>query len=220
MKGLLLKDFRFIMQQSKMFLILVFMVAWFMIFQGADSAPFVITYTAMMGSIFVLNTISYDEFEHSTTFLMTLPIERRDYVKEKYVFGIVGILTLWGISTAVYLLIGFGMFQEILITALASLAMIVASEMVMIPVQLEYGGDKGRMVIVVLVFAVMLMFFITKSVASQLPGEGVETLILRLEAVISSVNPWGVGVLAAACLVAEFYISYRISIRMIEKKEY
>lgn len=220
MKGLLLKDLRFIMQQSKMFLILIFMVAWFMIFQGADSAPFVITYTAMMGSFFVLNTISYDEFEHSTTFLMTLPIERRDYVKEKYVFGILGIFTLWGISTAVYLLIGFGMFQEIMITALAGLVIIVASEMVMIPVQLKYGGDKGRIVIVVLVFLVMMMFFIVKSVAGRILGEGVETLILGLEAMISTVNPWAIGVVAATCLAVESYISYRISVRMIEKKEY
>ena len=220
MKGLLLKDFRFIMQQPKMFLLVVLMVAWFVILQGTDSAPFVITYTAMMGSFFVLNTISYDEFEHSSTFLMTLPITRKDYVKEKYVFGVLGTVTLWMLSTVVYLVIGFEEFQAILITALVGLGLILASEMVMIPVQLKYGGDKGRIVIVVLVFAGMLIFLVGKSIAERFMGGDTDALLLRIEEMLALVNPWAAGVLAAGVLGIICGISYKISVDMIEKKEY
>ena len=104
--------------------------------------------------------------------------------------------------------------------ALTSLVTILASEMVMIPVQLKYGGDKGRMVIVALVFAVMLIFFITKNVAERMMGKNVDALLLKLENILSSVNPWVIGVIAAVGLAAVSYISYNISVRMIEKKEY
>lgn len=218
MKGLLLKDFRFIMQQSRMFLIILFMIASFMIFQGADSAPFVIAYTSMMGGILVLNTISYDEFEHSITFLMTLPITRKEYVKEKYVFGVLGILSLWGISTAVCLLVGLDRFQEIIISALAILLVIMVSEMIMIPIQLKFGGDKGRIVLIVIVMACVLLGFILKGCIQR--GTETEILYYKIAEAAASVSGWWYTVAAIVFLVIETLVSYRISVRMIEKKEY
>ena len=218
MKGLLLKDLRFTMQQSKWFMIIIFMIVWFLIFQGADSAPFIIAYTSMMGGFFCLNTISYDDFDHSTTFLMTLPITRSDYVKEKYVFGILGILTLWGISTIVYLVFGVDRFQEIMITSMTTLGLILAAEMFMIPIQLKYGSDRGRIVLVVIVMATVLLGYIIKGMVQN--GRETEILFYRMMEAATSVDTWCYVVGAVVFLVAETYISYKISVRIIEKREY
>ena len=51
MRGLLLKDLRLTMQQSKWFLIIAFMIVWFLCFQGADSAPFIMAYASMILSM-------------------------------------------------------------------------------------------------------------------------------------------------------------------------
>ncbi len=222
MKGLLIKDFRFTMQQAKMFIIILFMFVIFFFSQGADSATFIISYTALMGGMFVLTTISYDEYDHGITFLLTLPIARKDYVKEKYVFGILGILGLWGLSTAAYLILGFDEFKEMLCIALLVLAVILAFEMIMIPIQLKFGGDKGRMALIGIVVAAMLLLLVVKSVANQLINYSaeMETLIYGIVNVMSSVSPWLIGVAIAAILVIETYISYRISVKVIENREY
>ena len=218
MKGLLLKDFRLIMQQSRLFVIIPFMIASFMIFQGAESAPFIIAYTSMMGGILVLNTISYDEFGHSITFLMTLPITRKEYVQEKYVFGILGILATWGISTAVYLLFGVEAFREILILAVTMLLTILAAEMIMIPIQLKFGGDKGRIVLIVLVMACVLLGFILKGCIQR--GTETEVLFYKIVEVAASVSGWWYLFAAILFLVIETFVSYKISVCMIEKQEY
>ena len=222
MKGLLIKDFRFTMQQAKMFIVILFMFVIFFFSQGADSAPFIISYTALMGGMFVLTTISYDDYDHGTTFLLTLPIARKDYVKEKYVFGILGVLGLWALSTAVYLILGFDEFKEILFMALLVLAVILAFEMIMIPIQLKFGGDKGRMALIGMVVAAMLLLFVVKSAANQLIHHSaeMETLIYGLTNEISLVSPWVIGAAIAAILVIETYISYRISVKVIENREY
>ena len=218
MKGLLLKDLRLTMQQSKWFLIIVFMIVWFLCFQGADSAPFIMTYVSMMGGFFALNTISYDDFEHGTTFLMTLPITRRDYVKEKYVFAVLGILVLWGISTIVYLAFGLDLFQEIIITSMITLGLILSAEMFMLPIQLKYGSDRGRIVFVVLVMAVVLLGFILKGMVQN--GRETELLFYRLWDAAATVDTWCYVVAAVVFLSIEMFVSYKISVRIIEKREY
>lgn len=37
--------------------------------------------------LFTISTISYDEYQHGMTYLMTLPIKRKTYVTEKYLFA-------------------------------------------------------------------------------------------------------------------------------------
>lgn len=222
MKGLLIKDFRFTMQQAKMFFIILFMFVFFYFSQGADSAPFIISYTTLMGGMFVLTTISYDDYDYGTAFLLTLPITRKDYVKEKYVFGILGILGLWCLSTAAYLILGVEEFTEMVLMALMILAVILAFEMIIIPIQLKFGGDKGRMALVGIVVAAMLLLIAVKSVANQLINSSaeMETLIYGIVNALSSVSPWATGVVLAAVLVIETCISYKISVRVLERKEY
>ena len=218
MKGLLLKDLRFTMQQPKRFLIIIFMIAWFLFFQGADSAPFVIAYVSMMGGFVALNTISFDEFDHSTTFLMTLPITRSDYVKEKYVFVILGMLSFWGAATSVYLFYGLDRFLEILLMALPILGVMLAVEMVMIPIQLKYGSDKGRIVFVGFVMGVAVLGYLAKEILQS----NVE-MQLFFEKIVNAATGVSAGYYAAGVLVllaAETWISYKVSARMIAKREY
>lgn len=49
----------------------------------------------MICSMFSLSTISYDEFDNGNAFLFSLPITRKGYVIEKYIFGIMlGVISL------------------------------------------------------------------------------------------------------------------------------
>lgn len=92
MKGLLIKDFRLLKGQVHFLLIVTVCVIVFMI-NGNEA--FGVAYVCSMVALLSLTTVSYDEYENGSAFLFTLPITKKDYVKEKYLFA--GILLLIGL---------------------------------------------------------------------------------------------------------------------------
>ncbi len=86
MKGLLIKDFKLLKNQGQFFGIIVLISILCMFLY--DDVTFAISYMAIIFSLFTLSTIGYDEYNNGMAYLFTLPFSRRDYVREKYVFGI------------------------------------------------------------------------------------------------------------------------------------
>ena len=79
MKGLLIKDFRLLKGQVHFLLIVTVCVIVFMI-NGSEA--FGVAYVCSMVALLSLTTVSYDEYENGSVFLFTLPITKKDYVKE------------------------------------------------------------------------------------------------------------------------------------------
>ena len=70
---------------------IIFAVVIFMLVAGQDTS-FVIMYANIIFMMFGLSTISYDAFDNGEAFLFTLPITKKLYVKEKYVFSLASLL--------------------------------------------------------------------------------------------------------------------------------
>ena len=85
MKGLIIKDFKLLMMQKSFFVTLTIVAIFFGI---TTDSIFVIGFLTMICSMFALSTISYDEFDNGNAFLFSLPITRKGYVIEKYIFAI------------------------------------------------------------------------------------------------------------------------------------
>lgn len=66
MKGLLIKDFKLMKNQKNFFFIMIFIAAA-MLFAEFEST-FVVSYFTMIASMFVLSTISYDEYDKAMPF--------------------------------------------------------------------------------------------------------------------------------------------------------
>ena len=82
-RGLLEKDLRlFFRQGSNLFLVLAF-IALFFILTGKTGATFIATYIPSVMAVYSGNTISYDENEHGYTYLFSLPVNKKMYVREK-----------------------------------------------------------------------------------------------------------------------------------------
>lgn len=222
MKGLFLKDLYFTLQQKKMLLIILFMFIIFYISQGAESGPFVIAYVSLLGGMFVLNTISYDEYENSISYLFTLPIQRSEYVKEKYLFGMFGLSVFWGSVTLAYICLNPQNAKETLLGALMILAVMFFFEIVMLPVQLKFGGDKGRIAMIGIVVAGMLLLFGIKSLLEGMAGssEEMKLKIMNLTERLLMMKPWMAGVIVGGVLIIGAYVSYKISLKVILKREY
>ena len=86
MKGLFIKDLRLMMMQKRFF-IMILLIAISMVAVTGDIS-FIVGYLTFICPLFCISTISYDEFDNGYAFLFTLPIQKKDYVKEKYAFAL------------------------------------------------------------------------------------------------------------------------------------
>lgn len=217
MKGLLTKDFRIVLVQKRFFILLVFIA---LILNFGTDGSFAVSYMAFMGSIFVLSTISYDEFDNGMPFLMTLPVTRKTYAREKYVFGIVLGFSMWLVGVAlsiISLLIGGGVgdIKEAVIAAAVCIPLFIILMSVMIPIQLKFGAEKGRIALIAVFGIVFLICFgIGKLVAVM--GIDMSQAAEMLSKV--SENVLVVGLVAATVII--LLISYRVSTIIMEKKEF
>lgn len=219
MKGLLTKDFRILLQQKRFFAVLI-LVAGVLNF-GTDGS-FAVTYMTFMGLIFVISTVSYDEYDNGMPFLMTLPVSRKIYAKEKYVFGIILGLVMWLIGLVLALggwLIGSGKgdcdINEIIVTAVVSIPIFVIIISLMLPIQLKFGAEKSRIVLFVVCGAVLVICFGIGKLA-ELIGIDMSWAAGILSKVSMSMM---VGILLAAAVIV-LLISLRVSRIIMEKKEF
>ena len=161
MRGLICKDLRLMLVQKNFFIMLAFVA--FVCMAALDDPAFVVMYVTLIFTSFLLSTMSYDEFDNGYPFLFTLPITRKLYVQEKYVLGMAGGSIAWLLST---LLAGIAFFLTqgdfpplswfvLPFAALPMLALLIA---LMIPFKLKFGGENGRLAMLLAIAAVCAIF--------------------------------------------------------------
>ena len=115
MKGLLIKDFKLLKGQKNFFMAITAISIIMIIVSPGTSFP--IGFLGFVGALFSLSSISYDEFDNGNAFLFSLPITRKDYVLEKYIFGLISGIMFLLLGTVISLVaIGItktGSFNEI-----------------------------------------------------------------------------------------------------------
>ena len=215
MRGLLLKDLAFVKLQAKS-MILIFVLVIFMLLCGSNF-EFVVVYANILFTMFVITTINYDYFENGCAFLMTLPISRKMYVSEKYVLAFLAAGCAF-LADIAFMLVGhflkegyiFGMNNLIFAFAytLGSLIFIA----LMLPIELKYGPEKARIAMVVVVAIIYVGIFVFAGIG-PFDVSGVTTQLLSLEKIVL------LGIVGVAVVIA-LGISYLISCRIMEKKEF
>ena len=217
MKGLLIKDLK-LMKVQKNFFFMIFAVGIGMaVF--TDNISFIIGYISVVSAMFTLSSISYDEFDNGSAFLFSLPISRKDYVIEKYMFGLIisgaslSLSTLVAVGAAIIRRIN--LVSETLVTASGVLAVLLGMLAVMIPVVLKYGGEKGRVAIIGFIGVIFVIGLLAVKGAKLLKLDFTE-LAGKL-ASLQFKTVFGILIAAAA---AALLISYRISLKIMEKREF
>lgn len=216
MKGLLLKDILIIRNQGKSLLLIFFMGIMMSLTMQISS---VIAYLTLLGGMLAMGTLSYDEADRGYSFLFTLPASRKTYVKEKYLFCLLftALCLLAGILSCLLLsLVKDGAssisLDEIISTSCGMFFSVLLFLIVEIPLRLKYGLEKSRISLYIFagVIALIALLF---------------TRILP-EAVIDQIDFWFihhvaiVGLTLIALILIGLYVSYRISIRILLKKEF
>lgn len=208
MRGLLLKDLA-LMKGQKKFLLLVILIAAVPVLTSGNIG-FLTTYLPFVICFFTISTVSYDEIDNSISFLMTLPVSRKDYAKEKYVCGL-----LLGLAAGFFM---SDFIAEVYFLQGAAIAgVIVLFLSVILPIQLKFGTEKGRIFTFVVFIAIMGLAVLV----SRLTGLSVDSKIIKsILGILAQIPLWGYilgGVLVSLLLLG---ISYGISVKIMEKKEF
>ncbi len=217
MKGLLIKDFQLLKNQKMFFLVIIITAVG--VAASTGDISFIIGYMSFVGTLFTLSTISYDEFDNGSAFLFTLPITRREYVAEKYAYGLIMGIISWTFSVVVSVIsvsIRHNMsVSDTLKTALMMLPILVLILAFMLPFQLKFGSEKGRIAIIGAVGILILIGFLAVKIA--------ESLGIDLVSVLNHLQVPGIGMITAAALgfgIIALLISMKISSTIMNQKEF
>lgn len=222
MKGLLIKDL-LLLKNQKRIAVLMILVSLFLLF-SQDNNGFIISYCTFIAAMLTLNTISYDEFHHGNQFLFTLPFLRKSYAKEKYLLCIGSSLVIWCISTAVCAAVtvfrtaSAFRLTDFLLSNGFSLILLVFFLSVLLPLLLKFGNEKAR-VFLVLFMGIGLGFCVAaESILSQAGAAAEDPLfeILRF----LQVHTGAAAALVLTLMIVCCFLSYLISAKIIEKKEF
>lgn len=216
MKGLLIKDFR-LLKNQKSFLLTFLLIGVGMLFTELDSF-LIISYLTFLFSAFAVSSISYDELDNGFAFLFTLPVSRRGYVAEKYLFGLLFGGGAWFISTLLTTVIaafrqGEGLL-EIFPAVFVYLVMILIYLSIVLPIQLKFGAEKGRLIILGTVILIYLAgFLLTRGLRYLNDHENIYLAGALKENYVAA------AVVFAAVSIMLFVLSYALSVRIMEKKQ-
>ena len=218
MKGLLIKDCK-LMKNNAMFLVIIIIMS-IGFAAGMKNAFFAIGYATALISIFSVNTIAYDEYDNGMPHLFSLPVSRKIYVKEKYVFAIlisaVGmtIATIISFGVSVFLKEQYGINEWIAILSLSMFVTILIQGIVL-PVRMKFDSEKHKMAMII-VFGVMAAIVGIAFGVAETFGIDVDEVFDRL--IIARAGITFVTVLLIGALL--MFISYKISVKVMEKREF
>lgn len=214
MKGLFIKDLRLLKNQRN-FLVTIVLMFLILVITGVD-ASFFMGYVPFLLLIVSMTTITYDELENGLAFLMVLPVSRKEYVLEKYLLG-----GLFGIGRLAVTVVIFIITEEnaktsmtwesYLLIATGFLAFVILFLSLMIPIQLKFGSEKGRLVLFAIFFGIV--YVADKVIKVNVTATALYQNLLQL--------PLEILLTATFVLFAVFVlISIKISLGIMKKKEW
>lgn len=218
MKALIRKDISLLTGQKQFFGALLVMVIMFTVIQ--NNLSFSISYVTIMFATLTMTTMGYDDFEKGLCYLLTLPVSRRQYVTEKYVFGVLSsICGLIGASfftiVSAYLKGVDYLWEEWKMTAASCILLIALALAFTTPIQLKFGLEKSRIAIFG-AFGIGGLSVIVLVKLSDATGIDIGAALESVLVENLTTTMWGICIIGVIVLI----VSYLISVRIFEKKEF
>lgn len=219
-RGLLEKDFRlFFRQGSSLFLVLAF-VALFFTLTEKKTATFIAIYIPSVMAVYSGNTISYDENGHGYTYLFSLPVNKKIYVREKYIFSFIMTVCGWGIGVicaGIVVLIKPGEFFDLEMLAMELMTIFVFQAIagIVIAIRLRFEGEKGRFVLPIAILIIFASCYMIGSFVMDNLG-----LKESISYMIGEIGDFEIAIALIVLSLLVWFASYKYSMRVMKKKEF
>jgi hypothetical protein len=218
MKGFLVKDYRLLLAQRNLLIVLPIGI----LFMFTNETPVMgISYSLYVFTFLCTALLSYDTFDNGMVYLLTLPGGRKTYVTEKYVFiflnATIAAILLSTIGSLLELSRGHGItaVQETYMGTLMLYALALAFAYVILPLQLKFGPEKSRIVMLIL-FAIIFL-------GSSFIGFIADKLNFNPDELMEKLNQIHFAAAAVAIFLFSILlalISWCISQNIMRKKEF
>ena len=218
MKGLLIKDIRYLIGQKASIAIFIGLGLYFLLTE--TDVSFAMVFSMIMAAVFSTSSISYDNYENGMAFLLTLPVRKKTYVVSKYVFSlfvVVAMGSLIGILATLCATSGIG---DVELSTLgggmaAGFAAAIVMLAVMIPVYIIFGAEKARVALLVVYGIVFAVGFLVKNVAG-----GMLEKIVEFGMKLNEMGAVQLGLMVVGVLAVILVVSLLVTMKVVEKKEY
>lgn len=217
MAGLIDKDLRLISKRKQSFFVFI-IIALVIAFSSEPGDAFILGYVPMVFTIMATSTIAYDDHENGMTFLFTLPVEPKTYVRSKYVLSIAFSLAGLVIAAIMHYMSFVIHSEEFILVESMKLFFCFIPVMglfisLLIPIQIKYGVEQGRMVMFIVFGLLTLLGIFIANSAIALTYK--VNLIMALDSMSDSLFI-GLGLLFTLIVLV---ISYQLSIVFLKNKE-
>lgn len=213
MKGLVLKDFYNLKPSFLILGIALIFLGIMSVDKGENFAGAISVVLVMLPLIIATNTFGLDEKVKWESYAMTMPITRKDIIKGRYITLIISVIIITIFIAIVNIFIqilgGTMNFSEIIETVLLCLSVGIVFSAIMLAIVCKFGLEKMRIV---------LMFFI---VIPALIGTYIQEFIGKANTLFNFgiLLNYAIYILPIIAIFICF-ISYIISVKIYEKKEF
>lgn len=203
MIGLILKDFLNLKRHSKIYFILV--IFYFIL--GITNKDFSMfgSMIAMMAVILPVTSMAYDEKNNWDRYALTMPVSRRDLVLSRYILSFIFLVLAFIISMLLNLIFGSSSFIESVLINSGILLFGIIIMSAIFPVLFKYGVEKGRLFMMIILFAPTAVIMLLSRLGFTLPDKEAAKVLLYFLPVIA---------------VAASAVSVLISVSIYRKKEF
>lgn len=223
MKALLMKDLRTLKNERRLWVSIIGVSVLFgVLFQNWY---FMMGYIMFGLSMIARTMYQYDVADQGIVYLMTLPITRKEYVKEKYLLSLMSIC-IGGILSMILTKIGM-LFtpdqadsnQEIFSAFLGILAVALVFQAIIFPVELKYDVSKSRIIILLLVMGIIILFTAFDMLIGAILVAFI-TIFVDAFGGIFIQHFLGTVLLSAVVVGMIYFSSYRKSVKITGQKEF
>ncbi|MDF2540671.1 MAG: hypothetical protein K0S47_389 [Herbinix sp.] len=207
MKGLLLKDALTLKKQGKIILI---MVVFYTIYSASTKNISMLgAMVTLLCAMMPITTLSYDEFCQWDKYALSMPVSRNDIVLSKYIFGVIldllGVAVVTVISLVIVLVTKTIDVKETLITTVAIGGVALVFLSIILPLLFKLGVEKGRLMLMVVVFVPTMLAMIAPNLNLPMPSEQMIKYAIYASPIV---------------VILILLLSMQISIRIYNKKEF
>lgn len=223
MKALLMKDLRTLKNERRLWVSIIGVSVLFgVLFQNWY---FMMGYIMFGLSMIARTMYQYDVADQGIVYLMTLPITRKEYVKEKYLLSLMSIC-IGGILSMILTKIGM-LFtpdqadsnQEIFSAFLGILAVALVFQAIIFPVELKYDVSKSRIIILLLVMGIIILFTAFDMLIGAILVAFINIFVDAFGGIFIQ-HFLGTVLLSAVVVGMIYFSSYRKSVKIMGQKEF
>lgn len=206
MKGLILKDLLNLKSTFKTLGIMIFFFACIFIPQGNG---FIFGIIILMFAMMVVTTISYDDLAKWDAYAITMPVTRKEIVISKYLIMVI-LNTLGAVLALIVgfvgtMIMGNGFSMEMLaIVAVTYLIAYLFGSMI-IPLIYKFGTEKARLMLILCALIPTALILLVEQMKVPLPSPD---------------KPWTYLILLIGLTITGLMLSFFISLKIYEKKEF